>query len=104
MEITDVQIRKVLTESKLKAYATVTFDGCFVLHNVKLVEGEKGIFVAMPSRRTKAGAYKDIAHPITPDFRIEMQNKILSAYTAYMVANRTEVTPEEFCSSFSDCM
>lgn len=82
MTISDVQIRKTIAEGKLKAYATVTFDDCFVLHNVKLIEGEKGIFVAMPSRRTKTGAYKDIAHPITPEFRSALQEKILSAYEA----------------------
>ena len=80
MTISDVQIRKTIAEGKLKAYATVTFDDCFVLHNVKLIEGEKGIFVAMPSRRTKTGAYKDIAHPITLEFRSALQEKILSAY------------------------
>ena len=80
MTITDVQIRKTVAEGKLKAYATVTFDDCFVLHNVKLIEGGKGVFVAMPSRRTKTGAYKDIAHPITPEFRSVLQEKILSAY------------------------
>ena len=80
MTISDVQIRKTIAEGKLKAYATVTFDDCFVLHNVKLIEGEQGIFVAMPSRRTKTGAYKDIAHPITPEFRSALQEKILSAY------------------------
>ena len=80
MTISDVQIRKTIAEGKLKAYATVTFDDCFVLHNVKLIEGEKGIFVAMPSRRTKTGEYKDIAHPITPEFRSALQEKILSAY------------------------
>lgn len=82
MKITDVQIRKTLAEGKLKAYATVTFDDCFVLHNVKLIEGEKGVFVAMPSRRTKMGVYKDIAHPITPEFRSALQESILSAYGA----------------------
>ena len=82
MTITDVQIRKAVAEGKLKAYATVTFDECFVLHNVKLIEGEKGVFVGMPSRRTKTGTYKDIAHPITPEFRSVLQEKILSAYEA----------------------
>jgi len=82
MMITDVQIRKTIAEGKLKAYATITFDDCFVLHNVKLIEGEKGVFVAMPSRRTKTGVYKDIAHPITPEFRSVLQEKILSAYEA----------------------
>ena len=80
MIITDVQIRKIVAEGKLKAYATVTFDDCFVLHNVKLIEGEEGIFVAMPSRRTKTGTYKDIAHPITREFRSVLQEEILSAY------------------------
>ena len=83
MKITDVQIRKTLTEGKLKAYATITFDDCFVLHNVRLVEGEKGVFVAMPSRRTKAGIYKDIAHPITSEFRSVLQEKVLSTYETY---------------------
>ena len=82
MIITDVQIRKIVAEGKLKAYATVTFDDCFVLHNVKLIEGEEGIFVAMPSRRTKTGTYKDIAHPITREFRSVLQEKILFAYEA----------------------
>lgn len=82
MKVTDVQIRKAIGEGKLKAYATITFDDCFVLHNVKLIEGEKGIFVAMPSRRTKTGVYKDIAHPITPEFRLSLQESILAAYNA----------------------
>lgn len=80
MKITDVQFRKVVAEGKLKAYATITFDDCFVLHNVKLIEGENGIFVAMPTRKTKTGVYKDIAHPITSEFRSVMQETILSAY------------------------
>ena len=80
MKITDVQIRETVTEGKLKAYATITFDECFVLHNVKLIEGEKGVFVAMPSRRTKTGSYKDIAHPITPEFRSILQDCVISAY------------------------
>lgn len=80
MEITDIRIRKVLTEGKLKAYVTVTFDECFVVHNVKIIEGKSGVFIAMPSRRTKTGEYKDIAHPICPDFRTKLQEKILAAY------------------------
>lgn len=83
MKVTDVQIRKAVGEGKLKAYATITFDDCFVLHNVKLIEGEKGIFVAMPSRRTKTGVYKDIAHPITPEFRLVLQDSILAAYNTH---------------------
>lgn len=64
MEITDIRIRRVSSEGKLKAYVTVTFDNCFVIHNVKIIEGKAGAFIAMPSRKTKTGEYKDIAHPI----------------------------------------
>lgn len=83
MEITDIRIRKVPAEGKLKAYVTVTFDECFVVHNVKIIEGKSGVFIAMPSRRTKTGEYKDIAHPICPDFRTRLQDKILAAYAAH---------------------
>lgn len=80
MEITDIRIRKVNTDGKLKAYVTVTFDDCFVVHNVKVIEGESGIFIAMPSRRTKSGEYKDVAHPINTAFRNRLQEAILAEY------------------------
>ncbi|TFH05971.1 MAG: septation protein SpoVG [Spirochaetales bacterium] len=80
MEITDIRIRRVDSEGKLKAYVTVTFDQCFVVHNVKVIEGRTGVFIAMPSRRTKTGEYKDVAHPINSDFRTELQARILDAY------------------------
>ncbi|MCX8013287.1 MAG: septation regulator SpoVG [Rectinema sp.] len=82
MEVTDIRIRKVSSEGKLKAYVTITFDECFVVHNVKIIEGKSGMFIAMPSRRTKTGEYKDIAHPICPDFRTKLQENILAAYQA----------------------
>ena len=80
MEITDIRIRKVTSEGKLKAYVTVTFDDCFVDHNVKIIEGKSGVFIAMPSRKTRAGEYKDVAHPIHPEFRSSLQKKILEVY------------------------
>ncbi|MDR3248963.1 MAG: septation regulator SpoVG [Treponema sp.] len=80
MEITDIRVRKVTGEGKLKAYVTVTFDDCFVVHNVKIIEGKSGVFIAMPSRKTRAGEYKDVAHPINPEFRSELQNQILDRY------------------------
>ena len=80
MEITDIRIRMVDTEGKLKAYVTLTFDECFVVHNLKIISGQAGTFVAMPSRKTKNGEYKDIAHPITSDFRNTLQSKILEEY------------------------
>ena len=80
MEITDIRVRKVNAEGKLRAYVTVTFDDSFVVHNVKVIEGENGVFIAMPSRKTKNGDYKDVAHPINTDFRSFMQEKIVDAY------------------------
>ncbi len=80
MEITDIRVRKVTTDGKLKAYVTVTFDNEFVVHNVKVIEGKNGAFIAMPSRKTKSGEYKDVAHPINSDFRGALQERILQEY------------------------
>ncbi len=82
MQITELRLRKVENEGKLKAYVTVTFDNCFVVHNVKIIEGKTGLFIAMPSRKTANGEYKDVAHPISPEFRNELQDKILAEYNA----------------------
>jgi stage V sporulation protein G len=82
MEVSELRIRKVTAEGKLKAYVTVTFDGVFVVHNVKIIEGKTGLFIAMPSRRTANGEYKDVAHPISPEFRAALQDKILAEYNA----------------------
>ncbi len=82
MEITDIRIRKVSADGKLKAYVTVTFDNAFVVHNVKIIEGESGTFIAMPSRKTKNGEYKDVAHPINTEFRSLLQDRILAEYEA----------------------
>ena len=80
MDITDIRIRKVAADGKLKAYVTVTFDDCFVVHNVKVIEGKNGAFIAMPSRKTKTGEYKDVAHPINSDFRGLLQDRILDEF------------------------
>jgi stage V sporulation protein G len=80
MEITDIRIKQVNTEGKLKAYVTVTFDDCFVVHNLKIIAGKAGTFIAMPSRRTRTGEYKDIAHPINSAFRQSMQTRIIEEY------------------------
>lgn len=82
MQITELRIRKVEAEGKLRAYVTVTFDNCFVVHNVKIIEGKTGLFIAMPSRKTVNGKYKDVAHPISPEFRTELQDKSLAEYNA----------------------
>jgi len=80
MEITDIRVRRVGGDGKLKAYVTVTLDDCFVVHNIKVIHGRNGTFIAMPSRRTKTGEYKDVAHPINSDFRQVLQERVLAAY------------------------
>lgn len=82
MQITELRIRKIEDDGKLRAYVTVTFDNVFVVHNVKIIEGQNGLFIAMPSRRTASGEFKDVAHPIDPNFRNELQNKIIDEYNA----------------------
>ena len=80
MEITDVRIRRMDDEGKMKAVASVTFDGEFVVHDIKVIEGEKGVFVAMPSRKSATGEYRDIAHPINSETRDYVQKIILEKY------------------------
>ena len=82
MQITEIRIRGLASDVKLKAYVTVTFDDCFVVHNIKIIDGKTGLFIAMPSRKTSAGTYKDVAHPISPEFRVELQERILAEYNA----------------------
>lgn len=91
MQITDIRVRRVASEGKLKAYVTVTFDDSFVVHNVKIIEGKSGVFIAMPSRKTKTGEYKDIAHPIHSDFRAALQDQILEAY--HKLPDDAEIMP-----------
>ena len=80
MTITDVRVRKVTQESKMKAVVSVTLDNEFVVHDFKVIEGEKGLFIAMPSRKSTTGEYRDIAHPINSSTRELMQNMILAEY------------------------
>ncbi|MDY3971245.1 MAG: septation regulator SpoVG [Clostridia bacterium] len=82
MEITDIRIKKVAGDSKMKAVASVTFDNAFAVHDVKVIEGPEKLFVAMPSRRTPDGEYRDIAHPINSEMRNILESKVLSAYEA----------------------
>lgn len=82
MEITDIRIKKVASEGKMKAVASVTFDNAFAVHDVKVIEGPEKLFVAMPSRRTPDGEYRDVAHPINSDMRNMLESKVLAAYDA----------------------
>ncbi|MCI5584349.1 MAG: septation regulator SpoVG [Lachnospiraceae bacterium] len=80
MTITDVWVRKVTKEGKLKAIVSITVDNEFVVHDIKVIEGEKGLFIAMPSKKAADGEYRDIAHPINSSTREMIQSTILKAY------------------------
>lgn len=93
MKITDVRVRRINSESnsKMRAIVSVTFDDEFVVHDIKVIEGQNGMFVAMPSRKTPNGEFKDTAHPINPDTRKRIQDAIMEKFEAALVEN-TEVT------------
>ncbi len=84
MRITDVRVRKVTKEGKMKAVVSITIDEEFVVHDIKVIEGEKGLFIAMPSRKASDGEYRDIAHPINSDTRERIQSMILKKYEEVM--------------------
>lgn len=80
MTITDVWVRKIAKEGKLKAIVSITLDNEFVVHDIKVIEGEKGLFIAMPSKKSADGEYRDVAHPINSSARENIQSTILDAY------------------------
>ena len=82
MKITDVRVRKIATQNRMKAIASITIDDVFVIHDIKVIESDKGLFIAMPSRKTPNGEFKDIAHPINAETREKIQKAILEAYEA----------------------
>ncbi len=79
MEITEIRVH-LRNEDKLKAFATVTFDNCFVVRNMKIIEGNKGLILCMPSRKLPDGTYKDVAHPINVPFRKLLEDRVLASY------------------------
>lgn len=81
MEITDVRIRKVDGQSRLRAVASITIDGAFAIHELRIIEGKNGLFVAMPSRQTTDGTFRDIAHPINIETRQMIEELILAKYS-----------------------
>ena len=85
MQIKDVRVRKVAKEGKMKAIVSITLDNEFVVHDIKVIEGEKEVFIAMPSRKATDGEYRDIAHPINSDTRDRIQNIILAKYEAALL-------------------
>ena len=95
MQITDIRVRKLTKEGKMKAVVSVTFDDVFVVHDIKVIDGEKGLFIAMPSRRAGDGEYRDIAHPINSDMRDRLQSEILAKYEEAVKESRENETAEE---------
>ncbi len=90
MQITDIRIRVVSKDSKMKAVVSVTFDNAFVVHDIKVIEGEKGLFIAMPSKKTPDGEYRDIAHPIHGEMRSMLQDAILEEFQKVLEEQREE--------------
>ena len=88
MQITDIRVRKIVSQNRMKAIASITFDDVFVIHDIKVIESDKGLFIAMPSRKTPNGEFKDIAHPINTETREMIQNAIIAKY------NEEETTEE----------
>ena len=96
MEVTEVRIKRFdVPQGKLLGFASVTFDGCFVVHNLRIVSGEKGVFVAMPSRQLPNSKFVDVAHPITNEMREKIQQTVLQQYqqTAPDSANAASASP-----------
>lgn len=85
MQITDVRVRKITKEGKMKAIVSITIDDEFVVHDIKVIEGEKGLFIAMPSKKATDGEYRDIAHPINSQTRDSIQKIILENYDKAML-------------------
>ena len=94
MQITEVRIRMIDTESKMRAVASVTFDGCFVVHDIKIIDGQEGPFVAMPSRKIGDGEFRDVAHPIQQFMRDMIREAVFKAYDG-AIRERMQTSEEE---------
>ncbi|MBD5492336.1 MAG: septation regulator SpoVG [Lachnospiraceae bacterium] len=90
MRITDVRVRKMTQDSKMKAIVSITIDDEFVVHDIKVIEGEKGLFIAMPSKKASDGEYRDIAHPINSETRERIQSIILESYEKALLEPNSE--------------
>lgn len=84
MQLTDIRIRKIINEGRLRAVVSITFENEFAVHDIKVIQGDERLFVAMPSRRDESGIFRDIVHPISPDARQKLEQSILAAYQQYM--------------------
>ncbi len=94
MKVTDVRLRKIQTDGRMKALVSITLDEAFVIHDLRVIEGNSGLFVAMPSKRTSDGEFRDIAHPINSDMRQEIQDAVMKVYD-----ETDEVIPDKNATS-----
>lgn len=92
MEITDIRIRQMPEEGKMKAVVSVTFDNSFVVHDIKIIEGQEKLFIAMPSRKTPENEFKDIAHPINMEMREKLQERIIDKYESTLLQEQITTT------------
>lgn len=90
MEITDIRIRQMTQDARMKAVVSVTFDNCFVVHDIKIIDGGDRMFIAMPSRKTPDNEFKDIAHPINVEMREMLSDRILEKYNTTLIAQETD--------------
>lgn len=100
MNITDVRVRKVAKDGKMKAVVSITIDDEFVVHDIKVIEGEKGLFIAMPSRKASDGEYRDIAHPINSETRNEIQDIILRKYEEMIAQEEAEAEAANYLMEY----
>ncbi len=91
MEITDIRVRQMTNDAKMRAVVSVTFDNCFVVHDIKIIEGTDKLFIAMPSRKTPDNEFKDIAHPINPEMREKLSASILEKYHSTIVQEEAQI-------------
>ena len=95
MNITDVRIRKITDEGKMKAVVSITFDDEFVVHDIKIIDGQNGLFIAMPSRKMSEGDFRDIAHPLTSETRNRIKEAIFTEYEKVLAEKASEEPTEE---------
>lgn len=101
MNITDVRVRKIAVKGKLKAYVSVVFDDEFAVHDIRVIESDRGLFVAMPSKHLKEGGFRDIAHPISQAARDNLQSAVLKAYYSIDDTGKISEDVSEYTSSFA---
>ena len=95
MNITDIKIRKIIPEGRLRAVISITIDNMVAIHDIKVVQGDERLFVAMPSRKDESGIFRDIVHPISPEARLMIEGQILDAYTRHIEQMQAEEEAQE---------